>query len=128
MSSSNLRMLANRENAQRSTSPRATKGKQRSSLNALRHGLTGQVVVLPGANRELYQSFCQGYLDEWKRKGPTETNLVQTLAEQQWRLHRAHARERDAVNTENLEVHALVAAAPEFKILQTERRRSLESR
>ena len=37
----------NRANSQHSTGPKTAAGKQRSSLNALRHGLTGQIVVMP---------------------------------------------------------------------------------
>jgi hypothetical protein len=43
----NTRAAVNRKNAARSTGPRSEGGKRRSSLNALRHGLTGQTVVLP---------------------------------------------------------------------------------
>ena len=38
----------NRANAQHSTGPKTVAGKQVSSLNALRHGLTSQIVVMPG--------------------------------------------------------------------------------
>jgi hypothetical protein len=36
---------ARRKNAQLSTGPRTIEGKKRSSLNAVRHGLTGQIIV-----------------------------------------------------------------------------------
>ena len=122
MSSSNFKILANRENAKHSTGPRTSAGKQRSSLNAITHGLTGQVVVLPEEDMKRYQAFCHEYMVEWQPQGPTEKNLVQTLADQQWRLHRAHARERgiyaigfdkfgESVDTENPQVHALFTAA-----------------
>jgi len=41
------RAAVNKANAQHSTGPRTEAGKQRSKLNAFRHGLTGQTVVLP---------------------------------------------------------------------------------
>src|ERR1051326_7456602 len=45
--SSDKRIAANRENAQRSTGPKTTEGKQKSRQNSLKHGLTGEGHVLP---------------------------------------------------------------------------------
>ena len=45
----------NRENAQHSTGPKTEAGKKQSSLNALRHGLTGQIVVMPTEDLAAYQ-------------------------------------------------------------------------
>ncbi len=83
----------NRENAQHSTGPKTEAGKQRSSLNALRHGLTGQIVVMPTEDLEAYQSHLKSFTDEYNPAGATEKNLVQALADTSWRLNRVAALE-----------------------------------
>jgi hypothetical protein len=45
---------ANRRNASRSTGPKTQRGKAASKLNALRHGLTAETVVLPDENADAY--------------------------------------------------------------------------
>ena len=72
----------------RSTGPRTEQGKQRSSLNALRHGLTAQTAVLPNEDPEAYQLHCRKFLDEYQPATPTETQLTQELADTAWRLNR----------------------------------------
>ena len=42
-----------------STGPRTQEGKQRSALNALRHGLTGRTVVMPYEDMDQYHIFCR---------------------------------------------------------------------
>jgi hypothetical protein len=83
------RAVINRTTAQRSTGPRTDAGKQRSSLNALRHGLTGQTIVLPTDDHSAYQCHSQSFLDEYHPKGATETQLVQSLIDTSWRINRA---------------------------------------
>jgi hypothetical protein len=73
------RAAINRANAQHSTGPRTQAGKQRSKLNALRHGLTGQTIVLPTEDHSAYQRHSQSFLDECQPKGAIETQLVQSL-------------------------------------------------
>ena len=46
--SSPARLAANRANAQKSTGPKTEEGKARSRANALKHGLTGAGIALPG--------------------------------------------------------------------------------
>src|SRR6266478_5999048 len=82
------RAAINRANAQKSTGPRTEAGKQRSSLNALRHGLTGQTVVLPTEDHSAYQHHSQSFLEEYQPKGATETQLVQSLIDTSWRTNR----------------------------------------
>lgn len=90
---SDSRIAANRRNAQRSTGPRTAEGKSISRLNATRHGLTGQVIVLPDDDMKAYQAFCQAYFAEWNPQTPSEKQLVQTLVDTQWRLNKARAHE-----------------------------------
>src|SRR5580692_1374136 len=92
MSSPN-RIKINRANSQHSTGPKTPDGKQRSSLNALRHGLTGQIVVMPTEDLHAYQLHLKSFTDEYNPKGATEANLVQSLADTTWRLNRVAALE-----------------------------------
>jgi hypothetical protein len=82
------RTRANRANALLSTGPRTESGKQRSSLNALRHGLTAQTAVLPNEDPDAYQRHIQQFLDEYAPANPTETQLVHEIANTAWRLNR----------------------------------------
>jgi hypothetical protein len=55
------RAATNRANSQHSTGPRTESGKQRSSQNALRHGLTARTAVLPTEDPEAYQRHLQQF-------------------------------------------------------------------
>jgi hypothetical protein len=83
----------NRANSQHSTGPKTEAGKNKSSLNALRHGLTGQIVVMPTEDLQAYQSHLRSFTDEYHPNGATEANLVQALADASWRLNRVAALE-----------------------------------
>jgi hypothetical protein len=82
------RAATNRANSQHSTGPRTEPGKQRSSLNALRHGLTARTAVLPTEDPEACQRHIQQFLDEYAPASPTETQLVHEIANTAWRLNR----------------------------------------
>ncbi len=82
------RAATNRANSQHSTGPRTEPGKQRSSLNALRHGLTARTPVLPTEDPEAYQRHIQQFLDEYAPATATETQLVHEIANTAWRLNR----------------------------------------
>ena len=82
------RIAINRANAECSTGPKTEAGKKQSSLNALRHGLTGQTVVMPTEDLQAYQSHLKSFTDEYHPQGATESHLVQALADASWRLNR----------------------------------------
>src|SRR5665213_3091852 len=88
----------NRANAQHSTGPKPEAGKQKSSLNALRHGLTGQIVVMPTDDLAAYERHLKSYTDDCDPQGTIESQLVQTLADTAWRLNRVAALETNLLS------------------------------
>src|ERR1700704_3588442 len=111
------RTARNRANAAHSTGPKTEAGKKRSSLNAYRHGLTGQTIILPAEDLVAYQDFIHTFFADYKPVGTLEKQLVQSLADTQWRLNRVAALEHnliglgfdehsDSIATEHPEAHA----------------------
>jgi hypothetical protein len=62
-------------------------------MNALRHGLTGQLVVMPTEDLQAYQRHLESFTGEYDPQGATESHLVQALADASWRLNRVAALE-----------------------------------
>jgi hypothetical protein len=69
----------NRANAQHSTGPTTEVGKQRSSLNALRHGLTSRIAVMPTEDIEAYETHKKSFTDEYSPQGATEAQSSPSL-------------------------------------------------
>ncbi len=82
------RLAANRANALLSTGPRTEDGKRKSSLNAVKTGLTGVTVLLSTDDASEYQRHIAAYQAEFKPAGLEESELVQSLADISWRLRR----------------------------------------
>jgi hypothetical protein len=100
----------NQANAQHSTGPKTVAGKQQSSLNALKHGLTGQLVVMPTEDLALYESHKKSLFNEYRPQGATEILLVQALADVSWRLSRVAAFETNLLTSTAVEVEAQTRA------------------
>jgi hypothetical protein len=86
---------ANRANAQKSTGPTSEIGKKRSALNGTRHGLTGQVVVLPEEDFAAFNAFMTALVATFDAVGAMEQQLAQSFANYQWRINRAAAIEEN---------------------------------
>lgn len=86
--SSAAQVDANRKNALLSTGPTSETGKQKSSLNAVKTGLTGRTVLLPGDDAALYEAHVAHFIKRFQPVGEDEQNLVQSLADTEWRLLR----------------------------------------
>ncbi len=77
----------------KSTGPRTPEGKAIASHNALRHGLTGRVVVLPTEDMNVYRAFCKELMADLAPETPLERQYAQTFCDTQWRLNRARSYE-----------------------------------
>src|ERR1700757_3268620 len=87
---SDKQLEANRRNALKSTGPKTGEGKARSSMNALRHGLTAAQAVLPHENEDDYEKIREGMLESYAPENPAEQALVEELVIAYWRLMRMH--------------------------------------
>jgi hypothetical protein len=85
---SDARHAANRANSQHSTGPRTETGKAKSSLNAIKTGLTGQTVVLPTDDAIAYQAHILRHFAKYSPLTDDEHTLVQAVADTSWRLLR----------------------------------------
>ena len=113
-------------NPNQSTGPRTQEGKTRSALNALRHGLTGRTIVMPYEDMDQYHIFCRRLFQTLAPETPLEEQYAQTFCDTQWRLNRArsledamlslgHSEEAGEIETEHVQVHAVLTAARVFR-------------
>ena len=82
-------LSANRANAQLSTGPNSSEGKQTVSFNAFRHGLAGRFVILPSENENEFKELYHGLQHEHKPSTPTEHLLIEGMAQHYWLAQRA---------------------------------------
>src|SRR5580692_11470607 len=106
--------------------PTSPAGKARSSMNALRHGLTARVVLLPTEDMDAYQAFSKEIVDSLDAQTPVERQFAQTVADNQWRINRIRSIEdgmlamghfEDAGNfdTPSPSIHSAMTAARAFR-------------
>ena len=88
MPTTQRQLEANQQNAQHSTGPQSETGKAIAKMNALRTGLTGRTVLLPSESADLYEHHVARFTCDLNPVGDREHELVQTLADTQWRLNR----------------------------------------
>jgi hypothetical protein len=128
--STSAQVAANQRNAQLSTGPTSESGKNTSSRNALKTGLTGRTVLLPTEDAALYEAHLDQFVKRFQPVGDDERSLVQSLADTEWRLMRIPSLELGIYAVGRVELaHLFPAEEPsirqqmiEAKILLTYRR------
>ena len=120
---SEAQLAANRGNSQKSTGPKTEAGKKRSSINATRHGLTGQFHAFSAEDQIAFDLHCASLLADLQPATYREKILAISIAEDQWRLSRARALENniftlgvtgaigDATDANTPEVHTAISQA-----------------
>jgi hypothetical protein len=108
------------------TSGRTPEGKARSAMNALRHGLTARIVVLPTEDMDAYKSFAKEIVDSLDAQTPVERQFAQTVADNQWRINRIRSIEDGMLgmghfeaaadfDCPSAEIHSAMTAARAFR-------------
>ena len=110
----------------KATGPKTPEGKRTSAMNALRHGLTGRVVVLPSEDMNAYYAFCNELMKDLAAEGALEKQYAQTFCDTQWRLNRVRSIEESMlalgpvedtgeIDPGHPEIHAALVNAQVFR-------------
>ncbi len=90
-------VAANRRNAQKSTGPKSVNGKAVAKMNALKHGVLAQTVVVRGQQFKEsagdFKKLCREFYADLQPAGPLEEMLVDQIVQASWRLRRARSAE-----------------------------------
>jgi hypothetical protein len=92
--SSQRRIDASRRNGALSKGPKTEAGKRRSSMNALRHGILAERVILSNESEENFQLVLDDYMEKYKPRDGVELGMVEQMSSCFWRLQRAVAIEK----------------------------------
>src|SRR6202140_2637871 len=115
-----------RDPARKRTGPKTAEGKARSCNNALRHGLTARVVVLPTEDMAAYLKFSAEIVGSLDAQSPVERQFAQTVADNQWRINRirsiedgmlaqAHSEAAGDFDEDHPEIYSAMTSARSFR-------------
>lgn len=79
---------SNRKNALKSTGPKTEEGKKASRMNALKHGILSQEILLPDEDESALIKLREGFNNEFSPVGDIEEILVDRIVSLIWRLKR----------------------------------------
>jgi hypothetical protein len=99
--STELQILANRLNAQKSTGPRSSQGKAAVSQNAVKHGLLAERDVICSESQADFDLYRRQMLDELDPVSPMESMLAERIVTLSWRLKRTGRIQNQAIDVLN---------------------------
>ena len=81
-------LTANRRNAQKSSGPKTLRGKSLSKMNALKHGLRAEQVLIPGEDEREFADLRRRLFEDLQPNGALEVELFHGLVVDFWRWRR----------------------------------------
>jgi len=78
----------------------SAEGKARSSMNALKHGMTAKTLVLCNESQEGFKEMSQAVFDQWLPQNEVEAELVEMMVAAKWRQRRSWGVETATVDLE----------------------------
>jgi len=99
--STEVQILANRRNAQKSTGPRTSEGKSAVSQNAVKHGLLVRQDVISSESQADFDLYREQMLDELAPVSPMESMLAERIVSLSWRLKRVCRIQNQAIDALN---------------------------
>lgn len=94
---SEKQLEANKENAKKG-GVKTEEGKQKSSQNAIKHGLLAQKTVLDDENKQEYQKLKLKVFEDFDPEDVIEKLYAELIASDMWRLRRALGLEKHAMS------------------------------
>jgi uncharacterized protein YecA (UPF0149 family) len=86
--SSTAQILANRQNAEKSSGPVTAEGKARVARNATKLGLFSVANFVRPEEQDVFNEFESGYMAELSPVSPLEQTLAREIVQAAWRLRR----------------------------------------
>ena len=103
MTCSPEKLAANRRNSANSCGPKSTEGKNRSRQNGLKHGLTGEGIVVPDEDVAAIAERFEAFRNDLKPRNDVALALVQRAAVLAVRMERSVRHEAAEITREMLE-------------------------
>ena len=96
---------ASRKNGAMSCGPVSPEGKERSSRNAMRHGLTGDKFTILGEEEAEFEAYRLEFLASLAPADALEGSLAERIVQLNWRLRRAAWMEADLISSTQWVAH-----------------------
>jgi hypothetical protein len=101
---------ASRRNGAKSNGPKTAEGQERSSRNAIKHGLSSnKIVVLDGESEEAWEEYQRHFIAKFQPRDFVEERLVIQMAVNQWRLERVWSLQTATVDEESATQEEIVS-------------------